>query len=204
MNTFAKLLCLSLVLGAAVATTTSCKKKYEIRDVDPAQAGEVRSLGPESQDVLAIADQMTRSLLANSPIKEKENPPTIVMLPMVNNTRHAFNQDIFTTLLKAELNKHAKEQMMFVSRDISDDVLNEREMKREGQVDYDSDMRAQVPAGADYFLRGRADGLAAVSTKGQADTIVYAFKLVDAETMIEVWEDTFITKREGKDDVIYR
>lgn len=195
---------LILLMLPAIALTAGCKKKFEIRDVDPSRAGEVRSLGPESQDVLAISDEMSRSLLASPAFKDSSKSPTIVMLPMVNNTRHAFNQEIFSSLLKVELNKSSNGRLKFVARDISEDVLKEREMKREGDVDYDPDLRARVPAGADYFLKGRADGLAAVSTKGQSDTIGYTFKLIDSETMIEVWEDMFITKKEGKDDVIYR
>ena len=197
------MVCLAMVVPLALLST-GCKKKYEIRDVDPGKPGVVRSLGPESQDVLAVSDLMVRSMLADADVANRTKKPTIVMLPMTNNTRHAFNQEIFTSLLKAELNKQASDRLLFVSRDINADILKEREMKRDGQVDYDTEMRAVAPLGADFFLKGRADGLANVSTKGQADTILYVFKLVDAETGLDVWEDTFMTKREGKDDVIYR
>ncbi len=181
-----------------------CSKKFEIRDVDPGKASEVRSLGPESQDALSISDDMTRSLLQTGLFDNLEDPATMVMLPMENNTRHAFNQEVFTSLLKSELNKKSEDRFLFVARDLNEDVIAEREMKREGRVDYDPEKRSTVPAGADYFLKGRADGLANVSTKGQSDFIVYTFKLVDTETQVELWEDSFQTKKEGKDDVIYR
>ncbi len=197
---------LTVMLVAVVALSAGCRSKYYIRDVDPERpdARRVRALGPESQDVITVADRMVRSLLENDTVQSHRNPPTIVMLPMVNNTRHAMNQEVFTTLLKARLNQEARDQLVFVSRDISEDIALEREMKRTGQVDYDPELRAMVPAGGDYFLRGRADGLANVSTRGQSDFIIYSFKLVDAETGIEVWEDYYQTMREGRDDVIYR
>lgn len=194
------LLCTVLAL-ALVAPACS---KYKIRDIDPGKAGKVRTLGPESQDVLALSDKMVRSLLASKVIAAQKTTPTIVMLPMVNNTRYAFNQEVFTSKLKSQLNKDAEGKLLFVSRDIAADVQAERELKRAGEVDYDPDLRATTPAGADYFIKGYANGLAAVSTEGQADYITYTFKLVNAETSIEVWEDDFDTKKEGKDDVIYR
>lgn len=199
-----RILVLSLAMTALIIGGSSCKKKFEIRDVDPDKPGVVRSLGPESEDIFGLSDFMVRSMLATPEVANRPKKPTVVMLPMVNNTRHAFNQEVFTSTLKANLNKQAKDRMTFVSRDINPDILKEREMKRQGQVDYDADLRAVAPLGADFFLKGRADGLANVSTKGQADTIVYTFKLVDAETGMDVWEDLYRTKREGKDDVIYR
>lgn len=204
MGSFISKVAAVVMLAAVAFGTTSCKRKFEIRDVDPDRPGTVRTLGPESQDISALSDLMVRSMLNSPDVKAWETPPTVVMLPMVNNTRHAFNQEIFTSRLRAELNRVARDRMRFVSRDINEDLLKEREMKRAGQVDYDPDLRAVTLSGADYFLRGRADGLAAVSLKGQADTIQYTFKLVDAETGLDVWEDFFVTKREGKDDVLYR
>lgn len=188
----------------ALLLASGCKKKFEIRDVDPTRPGTVRSLGPESQDVITLSDQMVRDLLAQRFIQNRTEPPTIVMLPMTNNTRHNFNPETFSSLFKSQLNQRSQGKILFVSRDINPDILAEREMKRGGQVDYDPNLRAVAPAGADYFLKGRADGLAAVSTRGQADFIVYTFKLTDAETGIDMWEKDYQTKREGRDDVIYR
>ncbi len=181
-----------------------CGKKYDIRDVDPTRPGEVRSLGPESQDVIGVSDTMLRSILDSPVVRNLGHPPTIVMLPMENNTRYAFNQEVFTSKLKSALNQKATGQMYFVARDTWDDVIKERDMKREGTVDYDPERRVQAPAGADFFLKGRADGLGNVSKKGQSDYIVYTFKLIDTETMVELWEDVYEVKKEGRDDVVYR
>lgn len=204
MKSFTSIAIGSLCVFALLATAPGCKKKFEIQDVDPGKAGVVRSLGPESQDVMAFSDQMARSLLASDAIKSIEAVPSIAMLPLENNTRYPFNTEIFTSLLKAELNKGSEGRFRFVARDVNADIVKEREMKREGQVDYDPALRSQTRMGADYFLKGYANGLSTASTKGQSDTIIYTFKLVDAETGSELWEDVFMTKKEGKDDVIYR
>ncbi|MDK2970868.1 MAG: penicillin-binding protein activator [Candidatus Sumerlaeota bacterium] len=190
---------------AIVVLSIGCKKEsFEIRDVDPGKAGVVRSLGPESQDARRVAELMVRSLLADPTIAASDYPPTIAMLPMENNSRFPFNKDIFTTLLEAELNKAANGRLRFVARDILDDVEAERQGKREGDLDYDPTRRTRALAGVDYFLKGRVDGQSWASSKGQAEYAVYAFRLIDAESSIVLWQDVMDVKKEGKDDVIYR
>ncbi len=194
----------ALICSILLATGCAKKESFNIRDVDPGQAGTVRSLGPESQDVVRLADLMVRSLLESHVISSSEHPPTIAMLPMENNTRFAFSQEIFTTKLKAELNKQANGRLRFVARDLMDDIQAERQAKRAGEVDYDPEQRTLTVAGADYFLAGRVDGLGNASRLGQSEYAVYAFKLVNSETGIEEWEDLFDVKKEGRDDVVYR
>jgi PBP1b-binding outer membrane lipoprotein LpoB len=199
-------LLLTLVLPVAVLTAGGCRAKqpFNVRDVDPSTPGVVRSLGPESQDATQVADLMMRSLIQSRVIAATDTPPTIAMLPMVNNTRFAFNQEVFTTLLRARLNKNSGGAMRFVQREVMEDIQNERAAKRTGEVDYDPDRRTHTVAGADFFLRGRVDGLSSASTMGQAEYAVYAFELIDTETSLVLWEDYFDVKKEGRDDVLYR
>lgn len=195
----AVLLMLPLVLA-------SCGRRdaFNIRDVDPGQAGQVRSLGPESQDAIRVADLMTRSLLAQDVIRDAPHPPTIAVLPMENNTRFAFNQEVFTTRLRGEMNRQSDGRLRFVARNVLDDVQTEREMRRSGEVDYDPERRTRAIAGADFFLVGRVDGLSMRSRQGDSEYSVYSFELVDSETTITVWQDLYEVRREGRDDVIYR
>lgn len=195
-----------VALVALPLALSSCGRRdaFNIRDVDPGQAGEVRSLGPESQDVIRLADLMTRSLLAQDVIRDAPHPPTIAMLPMENNTRFAFNQEVFTTRLRAELNRRAEGRLRFVARHVLDDVQTERDMRRSGEVDYDPERRTRAIAGADFFLVGRVDGLSMRSRAGDSEYSVYSFELVDTETTITVWQDLYEVRREGRDDVIYR
>lgn len=198
-------LALVLTLVAATSGCAGCRRQsFDVHDVDPAVPGVVRSLGPESQDARRVADLMVRSLSESDPILTATAPPTIAMLPMVNNTRFAFNQDTFSTLLRAELNTRATGRMRFVQREVMEDIQNERAAKRTGEADYDPERRTRTVAGADYFLRGKVEGLSTASTKGQAEYAVYIFELIDAETSIVVWENYYDVKKEGRDDVLYR
>lgn len=193
----------SIVLGLALAALPGCADHFPVRNVDPSTPGRVRALSPESQDVDQVANQMLRSLIETPSIKNAPAPPTIAMLPMTNNTRHAFNQEVFTSLLKARLNSKAAGKMTFVGRDIMSDIKAEREGKRQGELDYDPSKRVKSVAGVDYFLKGRVDGLSNASGQGQSDYYVYTFKLVDAESSVELWEEPFEIKKEGRDDVVY-
>lgn len=194
---------MALLLPLVALTVTSCRK-FNIRDIDPGQAGRVRSLGPESQDMIGVADQMIRSLEEQKVFPQTDEPVIIGVLPLRNNTRYPGNLELLNTKLRTELGRNARGRYRFVSRDINPDVLAEREAKRDGLVDYDPNLRTLVPAGVDYFLVGSANGLATVSTRGQADYILYDFRLVDAETTLDIWQESYETKKEGKDDVIYR
>jgi PBP1b-binding outer membrane lipoprotein LpoB len=196
---------LTMTLVCGVLMLGGCKKKaFNTQDVDPGQAGRVRSLGPESQDVLRVSEMMMRSLSADPAISEASLPPTIVMLPLENNTRFPFNPGVFTTRLQAQLNRDAKGQMRFVDRGIYEDILREREGKRAGEFDYDPNRRTVATAGADFFLKGYVEGLSAASREGMSEYAVYSFSLVDTETGIVLWQDLFDVKREGRDDVLYR
>jgi len=206
MKRLAIMLPITLLLAASLAMTTGCKRReaFNIRDVDPGQAGQVRSLGPESQDVRRLSDLMVRSLLDSRPIRNSAHPPTIAMLPMENNTRFAFNPEVFTTMLRGELNRQSDGQLFFVARNVMADIEAERAARREGTFDYDPERRTRSLAGADFFLVGRVDGMSTRSRQGDAEYAVYSFSLVDTETSLILWEDLFDVKREGRDDVVYR
>ncbi len=183
---------------------SSCAKKFEIQDVDPSQPGKVRSLGPESQDVISVAEQMTDSILANNVVRKKGPDAIFYMLPMDNNSSMPLDTEVFSTRLKARISSRSGGTIQFVSRDLNPDIMKEREMKRDGEVDYDPELRALVPAGADFFIKGRIDDLPTQSKEGRANFVQYHFKLVDAETGVDIWQEIYETKREGRDDLIYR
>lgn len=192
-------------LLAIIVLASSCaKESFDIRDVDPTQAGTVRSLGPESQDVIRVADLMTRSLLDSPIITDGPQPATIALLPMENNTRHPFNKEIFTVRLRAELNRNGRGALRFIAREEMEAIQAERAAKRAGEVDYDPDRRTLAVAGADFLLKGQVLDLSTASRKGQSDYALYSFQLIDAETGLNLWEDIYEIKKEGRDDVIYR
>jgi len=172
--------------------------------IDPSRPGEVAGLGIESQDLEEVADKMLRSILDTRVIAEAEKAPTVVLLPVENNTRFPINKDIFLSLIKARLNSEAKGKVRFLARDEMEAVKLEREQKRAGEYDYDPTKQAAKLLGGDYFLTGKLEGMSQKGREGASDYVLYTFKLIDAETTEEVWEDYAEMKKEGLDDVIYR
>jgi PBP1b-binding outer membrane lipoprotein LpoB len=59
-------------------------------------------------------------------------------------------------------------------------------------------------AAIDYFLIGELIGLSQASSSGRSDYILYTFRLIDAETGLEGWENFDEIKKEGLEDAAYR
>jgi PBP1b-binding outer membrane lipoprotein LpoB len=177
---------------------------YPVREIAPDQPGEVAGTGPESQDLIGVSDKMVRSILAIPEIASATTAPRVALLPVTNNSRFPINKNIFLKRMKAYLNSHARGRVVFLARDKMDDVLAERELKRQGLADDAGAPRTSAPRAADYFLTGSLDGMGQAGAQGTSDYILYTFKLVNAETSEEVWEDMVEIKKQGFDDIVYR
>lgn len=201
-----------LISLAALATlwgVTGCSSINDnpgrpVREVDPSQAGIISGTGPESQDVVAIADQMVRSLLGAPAIANADEPPTVVLLEFRNESRFPIDGDIFLRKLRVQLNSQAAGRMLFLARERMEAIQREREAKRAGDVTADPDRQAKAVSGADYFLTGEVGGIAKATRLGREDYLLYTFTLIDTETSAVVWEDQFETKRVGQEDAVYR
>ncbi|MDA1000962.1 MAG: penicillin-binding protein activator LpoB [bacterium] len=175
-----------------------------VRRVDPSKQTRMAGTGVESDNIREVADKMIRSLLSSPAIARSPNPPTIALLPVINNTRFPINKKIFITIMKARLNSQARGRMYFLAREEMKAIEAERALKRSGKLDSDPRRQRSRVAGADFFLTGRLEGHSTAGRGGVSDYIVYTFKMIDPESSVEVWEDIVEVKKEGLDDVIYR
>ena len=170
----------------------------------PDEQGFVAGTGIESQDLVSVADQMARSILAIPQIANAPTPPIIVLDPVENKTRFPINKDIFLTRIRAQLNSKAAGKVLFLARERMAALEKERNLKREGAVTASSDPHLQEFKGADYFLTGSLEGLSTRTAKGTSDYILYSFHLIDARTSVIVWEDMAEIKKQGLEDAAYR
>jgi hypothetical protein len=168
------------------------------------EQGFVAGTGMESQDLVAVSDKMSRSILSIPQIANATTPPIIVLDPVENKTRFPINKDIFLTRIRSELNKKAMGKVTFLARDRMAALEKERNLKREGAVTASSDASVQEFKGADYFLTGSLEGLSTRTAAGTSDYILYAFQLIDARTSAIVWEDNAEVKKQGLEDAAYR
>lgn len=168
------------------------------------EQGFVAGTGVESQDLVAVTDKMSRSILSIQQIAGATTPPIIVLDPVENKTRFPINKDIFLTRIRSDLNKKSGGKVTFLARERMAALEKERNLKREGAVTAGADPAKQEFKGADYFLTGSLEGLSTRTTKGTSDYILYAFQLIDARTSAIVWEDNAEIKKQGLEDAAYR
>jgi len=168
------------------------------------EQGFVAGTGVESQDLVAVTDKMSRSILSIPQIASAATPPIIVLDPVENKTRFPINKDIFLTRIRGDLNKKSMGKVTFLARDRMAALEKERNLKREGAVTASSDATVQEFKGADYFLTGSLEGLSTRTKAGTSDYILYAFQLIDARTSAIVWEDNAEIKKQGLEDAAYR
>jgi PBP1b-binding outer membrane lipoprotein LpoB len=182
---------------ALVAGGCAKKAKY----VDPDAESKVEGTGMEARDIRAVAGQMASELMG-SPSLATETPPRIAVLPVENRSRFLIDAEILTTLITDELISTSAGKLGIVNRDLIDAIMKEREMKREGQVSDDGQLKAL--AGVDFFLEGTVESLSASTSNAQTDYVVVRFQLTNAESSLVTWSNRYEMKKEGSWGVMYQ
>lgn len=201
--TFISAVALALITGCASSGVKNPSGTGVTR-LNADEQGFVAGTGIESQDLVAVADQMARSILAIPQIANAPTPPIVVLDPVENKTRFPINKDIFLTRIRAQLNSKTFGKVTFLARDRMAALEKERNLKREGAVTATTDPGMQEFKGADYFLTGSLEGMSTRTKAGTSDYILYAFQLIDARTSAIVWEDMAEMKKQGLEDAAYR
>jgi PBP1b-binding outer membrane lipoprotein LpoB len=211
MKAFVTKLTVPVCSAALVALVAGCASSgvknpsgVAVTHMTADEQGFVAGTGIESQDLVAVAEKMARSILAIPPIANAQTPPLVVLDPVENKTRFPINKDIFLTRIRAQLNSKTFGKVQFLARERMAVLEKERNLKREGAVTASSNPSVQEFKGADYFLTGSLEGLSTRTSKGTSDYILYAFHLIDARTSVIVWEDMAEIKKQGLEDAAYR
>ena len=187
---------------AALLSAGCAVKTRDTTYVDPDAYGAVEGTGIEARDVRTVATQMAGELLGSAALQSAPvSVPRVAVLPVKNRSRFLIDQEIFTTLITDLLIQNAAGQLAILNRDIVNEVLAEREMKRNGEVD--AGQLTQM-AGADFFLQGEVRSLSASSAEAQSDYVVIRFQMTNAETGIVVWSNSYEMKKEGSWGVMYQ
>jgi PBP1b-binding outer membrane lipoprotein LpoB len=194
----------ALVAGCASSSGVKNPSGVPVTHMNADEQGFVAGTGMESQDLVMVADKMSRSILGIPQIAHATTPPTIVLNPVDNQTRFPINKDIFLTRIRVQLNSKAAGKVMFLARSQMAALEQERNLKRQGSVTASADPNVQEFKGADYFLTGTLQGLSTRTAAGTSDYILYDFHLIDARTSAIVWEDSAEMKKQGLEDAAYR
>jgi PBP1b-binding outer membrane lipoprotein LpoB len=175
-----------------------------VTEMRPDERGFVAGTGVESQDLVAVTEKMSRSIIGIPQIANAQGVPRIALDPVKNETRFPINKEIFLTRIRTQLNSKSQGKVLFLARDRMQTLENERNLKQSGQVTANSDPRVVEFKGADYFLTGSLQGMTTKTSAGTSDYILYAFQLIDARTSDIIWEDSAEIKKQGLEDASYR
>jgi PBP1b-binding outer membrane lipoprotein LpoB len=210
MNNTSRFLLAGMLAGSAMLAGCATSRGVQnpsgvpVTEMRPDERGFVAGTGVESQDLVSVTDKMARSILSIPQIARAQVQPSIVLEPVVNNTRFPINKDIFLTRLRTQLNSKAMGQVSFLDREMMKTLERERELKRSGQVTASADPNVVEFGGADFFLTGKLDGMTTRTSAGTSDYVLYSFRLTDARTSRIVWEDVAEIKKQGLEDAAYR
>jgi len=196
---------------AAVTLLTGCTSPgvknpsgVQVTEMKADERGFVAGTGIESQDLVAVTDKMSRSILSIPQIANARGTPRIVLDPVVNETRFPINKDIFLTRIRTQLNSKSMGKVLFLARDRMATLERERELKQSGAVTSSSDPNVVEFKGADFFLTGKLEGLTTRTSAGRSDYVLYSFQLIDPRTSDIIWEDAAEIKKQGLEDAAYR
>lgn len=178
------------------------------RYIDPATSGPVQGVGIESQDIIAVTDQMMRDMLTEPRLGGAAVRPQVIIDSEYfhNDSSTRINKDIITDRLRVNLNRSARGRMMFVGRHYAGMVEHERDLKRAGVTTKGTLQTTSGTAGADYRLGGRITSHDAIDARSGM-TARYSqiiFEMVDLETSEIVWSGIYEFAKAGQDDVVYR
>lgn len=167
------LFCL-LLAGCATTQTTS-----HTETILPDESDGLGGTGIESIDIRTVGRKMAESLIGIPEIAQAQGIPRIGLLLVKNSTRFVIDKDIFTKKIRLELNKNANGQVRFLERERLEDIIKEREAKREGL--FTSSKEGDL-LGVDFYLTGELIGLSKASKGHRSDYFLLSFQLIDAET----------------------
>lgn len=177
-------------------------------NLDPSSQGPVGGTGIGSSDVVAMADQMVRDMLATPQLSNLHTPPQIIIDAeyFTNESSQRINKDIITDRLRTSLNRASQGRFIFVARHRADMVAAERDAKRAGAVDVGTTGLTRAQAGADFRLSGN---IASMEQRNNRTGMVQrftqiTFEMVDLERGTIVWSNSYDIARASADDVIYR
>ena len=98
------------VMISGCSTTTSIDNSAGRATVyeDTRSAGKVQGVGVESQDILAVTDQMTRDILGNAQVSGRSVAPRIILDSeyFSNESSSRINKNMLTDRLRTLLRSH--------------------------------------------------------------------------------------------------
>lgn len=199
---------LTALLVACSGTQIDNRAGRATQTEDARTAGRVQGVGLESQDIMAMTDQMMRDIMNSPQLVNREQAPRIILDSQYfsNESSNRVNLNMLTDRLRISLNRAANGRLVFVGREHADMVEQERALARSGAVDGGTIRTTAATAGGDFRLVGRVMSLDAMDVNSQERSRYHqiSFELMDLELGTYVWSGLYEFRRTAQDDIIYR
>src|SRR5690606_12260289 len=184
-----------MMILSMIALVSCAAGKTTRVDID---SDDFNSTETSSKDLQAVAQQMSRSIMGLPQVYNSATPPRIAFADVRNETNEIINTNMFVEKMRTLLRKNAQGKLLFLDREISQQIMDERDLK-EGGV-YSGQAKGLV-SGADYFLTGQLSSIDKVAGKNRSTYTRYAFRLTDANDSVILWEDDYEVKKVGSSGV---
>ena len=110
-------LAISLILLGCSSGGVQNPKGIPVTQMNADERGFVAGTGVESQDLVAVTDKMSRSILGVRQIAAAATTPKVVLEPVINESRFPINKDIFLTRIRTQLNSKSQGKVSFLARE---------------------------------------------------------------------------------------
>jgi len=180
-------LVLALTLAVVAAGCAGQTARMDLDSEDDALLG-----GIGSKDFRTACFEMAQSMVRLPQIQNAAKPPTIAFVDMVNNSDELLNADDLLYKMRTELIKNSGGRMLFLDRDIIEQIRSERRDKQRGKVTTSGDKPVY---GADFFLSGRVESIRRSRGRTQTKYMRISVRLTDASSSAIVWEDDYELKK---------
>jgi len=162
------------------------------------------SIGIESQDIVAMTDQMMRDMLTN-PILVKRDTPAVVIVDdeyFTNDSSQRINKRLIVDRLRNELFRAANGRIRFIARHADTMVRDEHAKRGEGLVQ--GEVKRTFPS-PNYRLTGRFQNLQDGDLRGDRSNYVQVlFEMVDMNTSELVWSGMYEFKKSSREAIMYQ
>lgn len=198
----------SLVVGCTSTTRVPNEPGRRTFYNDPSTPAGVTGVGIESQDIVSVTDEMVRDILATPAVAGHSTPPRVVVDAYYfrNESSSTVNKNLFTDLLRTELNRAATGRLVFLAREHAGMTEKERALEEEGVVTGGTQGATKPAYGYDYRLGGRIASLDVIDPKTGLTSRYHqiTFELVERGSGVIAWSKTCRFKKTARDDDVYR
>jgi uncharacterized protein (TIGR02722 family) len=189
---------------------TACQQPAQ--RIDPQGTQTITTVGElDIQDALAVATEMSESLLASGVLGQDGRPSVIAVSTFVNNTARHLDRDEVLKRIRVALNQAGVARTITTIDDTGavggEDAIASRHQRYRDQDaavdDFGQGGSGEVrPPMPDYSLTFKALDNRVAAGKTRQTTYIFQMSLTDVRTGLAEWEDeTLITKQGGKNTV---